>query len=108
MVTGAAAGLVAWWAIDRFYKLGRESSSGHRLAPFCVGAALGLGYGGLVLARHPRPIARVPLGAAVYLAGPERTAAPRGGRGLPEKAANLGLRFASMGLKKAAEIALLR
>jgi len=106
LLTGAAAGLVTWWAIDRFYNMARARSSSRALIPFCVGAGLGLGYGGLVLQGHPRSIARVPLGAAVYLAGPEHTAAPRGGRGLPQKAANFGLRIAARGLKKALEMAL--
>jgi hypothetical protein len=48
----------------------------------------------------------VPLGAAVYLAGPEGTASPGSGRSLPQKAKNLGLRMAARGLKRALEIAL--
>jgi hypothetical protein len=107
LLTGIAGGLVAWWAIDRLYKLARDSSPTQALAPFCAGAAIGAGYGAFVLRGHPSPIARVPLGAAVYLAGPERTAAPRGGRGLPEKAGNFALRLASRGLKRVAEMALL-
>jgi hypothetical protein len=107
MVTGAAGGLVAWWAIDRFYRLARASSSGHELLPYCVGAGIGAAYGSLVLARHPLPIARVPLGAAVYLADPERTAAPpKGGIDFSEKAGNFALRLASRGLKKAVQVAL--
>ena len=106
LLTGAAGGLVTWWAIDRFYQMARARSSSRALIPFCVGAGLGLGYGGLVLRRHPRPIARVPLGAAVYLAGPEGTASPGSGRSLPQKAKNLGLRMAARGLKRALEIAL--
>lgn len=42
--------------------------------PYCVGAALGVTYGQFVVRRYRRPIARVPLGAAVYLANPEQTA----------------------------------
>ncbi len=107
MLTGIAGGLVAWWAIDRFYRLARESSSRHAFLPYCVGAGLGAAYGAFVVRRYPRPIARVPLGAAVYLADPERTAAPpKGGRDLSEKAANRALRLASSGLKKVAETAL--
>jgi hypothetical protein len=52
-------------------------------------------------------LARVPLGAALWLAEPEKTAAPpKGGRGVGEKAGNLGLRAASFGLKKLAQRAL--
>ena len=107
LVTGAAGGLVAWWAVDRFYKLARASSSSHAFVPYCLGAALGAAYGGLVIGRHPRPIARVPLGAAVYLADPGRTAGPpKGGRDISEKTGNLALRLASKGLKKVTEMAL--
>jgi hypothetical protein len=106
MLTGVAGGLVAWWAIDRFYRLARASSSSHGLVPYCLGAGAGVTYGALVLARHPRPIARVPLGAAVYLANPERTALPKGGRGISKKTANLALRLASKGLEKVTEMAL--
>ncbi len=108
LITGAAGGLVAWWAINRFYRLARASSSSHALVPYCVGAGLGAAYGGFVVGRHPRPIARVPLGAAVYLADPERTAAPpKGGADVSEKAGNFALRLASKGLKKVTEMALL-
>ena len=108
IVTGAAGGLVAWWAIDRFYRLARESSSSEALMPYCVGAALGAAYGQFVVRRYKAPIARVPLGAAVYLANPEQTAAPpKGGRDVPEKTENLALRLASQGLKKMAEAVLL-
>src|SRR4051812_20101081 len=108
MLTGAAGGLVAWWAIDRFYRMARASSSRHAFVPYCVGAALGAAYGVLVLRGHPHAIARVPLGAAVYMADPERTAAPpAGGRDVSEKAGNFALRAASRGLKKIAEIAIL-
>lgn len=107
LITGAAGGLVAWWAVDRLYRLSRESSSRHALIPYCVGAGIGAGYGIFVLRRHHPPIARVPLGAAVYLANPEHTAAPpKGGRNTSEKAGNLVLRLASRGLKKIAERAL--
>ena len=108
IVTGAAGGLVAWWAIDRFYRLARTSSSSGALMPYCVGAALGAAYGQFVIRRYKRPITRVPLGAAVYLANPQQTAAPpSGGRDLSEKTENLALRLASKGLKKMAEAVLL-
>jgi hypothetical protein len=108
LLTGAAGGLVAWWAIDRFYRLARTSSSRHALAPYCIGAALGAAYGGFVVGRGHSAVARVPLGAAVYLADPERTAAPpSGGRDVQEKAGNFALRMASKGLKKVAEMAIL-
>lgn len=106
-LTGAAGGLVAWWAVDRFYRMARRSSGYEALAPYCAGALAGLAYGALVIQRTPSTIVRVPLGAAVYLADPERTAAPpKGGHGVPEKAGNLALRLASKGLKKMAERAL--
>ncbi len=109
MLTGAAGGLVGWWAIDRFYKLARASTSTDTLVPYFVGAGLGVAYGALIVSRDSRPIVRVPLGAAVYLADPERTAAPpKEGRDLPEKARNRALRLASTGLKKAAEMALFK
>ena len=104
MLTGMAGGLVAWWAVDRLYRMAR--SNRHNLVPYCAGAALGAAYGGFVLRGNPPAIARVPLGAAVYLADPEKTAPPRGGRNVPEKAGNTVLRLASRGLKMAAERAL--
>jgi hypothetical protein len=103
-----AGGLVAWWAVDRFYRMARVSSSSQALVPYCVGAGLGVAYGELVLRRHPPAIARVPLGAAIYLANPERTAGPpKGGRDVSEKAGNMALRLASRGLKKVAEMAIM-
>jgi hypothetical protein len=108
LVTGAAGGLVAWWAVDRCYRLARASSSSDALVPYCVGAAVGAAYGQFVIGRQKRAITRVPLGAALYLADPERTAAPpKGGRDIPEKTGNLALRLASKGLKKITEVALL-
>jgi len=69
---------------------------------------LALAWGSRTVSWCSAVIARVPLGAAVYLADPERTAAPpKGGRNVPEKAGNFALRLASKGLKKAAEMALL-
>lgn len=107
MLTGFAGGVVGWWAVDRFYRMARASSRRHALLPYCVGAGLGAAYGGLLIAgsRSPR-IARVPLGAAIYLARPDRTALPSGGRSVSEKAGILALRLASKGLQKAAEMAL--
>lgn len=95
LLTGMAGGLVAWWAIDRFYRLARQSSRTNEVAPYWIGAGIGAAYGALV--SHRSAIARVPLGAAVYLANPEETAAPAG---------NLAAKLASHGLKKAAELAL--
>ncbi len=96
MITGAAGGLVAWWAMDRFYKLARASSTGHAVLPFYAGAGLGAAYGGIVLRQHPAAIARLPLGAALYMAKPER-----------EQPRNLAMRLASKGLKKAVTKAVL-
>ncbi|HLG97653.1 MAG TPA: hypothetical protein VKX49_15165 [Bryobacteraceae bacterium] len=108
LITGAAGGLVAWWAMDRFYRLARKSASGETITPYCIGAAAGAAYGQFVVRRYHQPIARVPLGAAVYLANPEETAAPpKGGRDAGEKAENFALRLASKGLKKMAEAVLL-
>lgn len=107
VITGAAGGLVAWWAVDRFYKLARQSSASKSLVPYCIGAGAGLAYGQLVIRGSHNPLARVPLGAAVYLAKPNETAPPQGGRDVPEKAQNFALRLAAKGLKKVAEAALL-
>lgn len=107
MITGAAGGLVAWWAIDRFYNMARKSAAGKALVPYCIGTGAGLAYGQFVIRGSRNPIARVPLGAAVYLAKPNETAPPQGGRDVAEKAQNLVLRLASKGLKKVAEAALL-
>jgi hypothetical protein len=67
MLTGAAGGLVTWWAMDRFYKLAKASLSRHSLIPYSIGAGMGAAYGGLVVKRYRRPITRVPLGAALRL-----------------------------------------
>jgi hypothetical protein len=68
---------------------------------------MGAAYGTFLLSRKDTPrIARVPLGAAIYLAHPEHTAVPSGGRDVSEKTGNLALRLVSKGLKKAAEMAL--
>lgn len=107
LLTGIAGGLVAWWAVDRFYRLARASSIGRASVPYWIGAGIGAGYGATVIRGKRTPLARVPLGAAVYLADPEKTAAPpKGGRDVTEKAGNMALRIASKGLKKAAEMAL--
>src|SRR5947209_18874416 len=107
LFTGAAGGLVAWWAVDRFYRMARASSRGQALAPYCIGAGLGVAYGEMVLRKRHPPLARVPLGAALYLADPERTAGPpKGGRDVSEKAGNFALRMASRGLKTVAQKAL--
>jgi len=107
MLTGFAGGVVGWWAVDRFYKMARASSSRHALVPYCVGAGIGGAYGAFLLSRKQTPrIARVPLGAAVYLARPEEAAAPKRGGTMSEKAGNITLRLVSKGLKKAAEAAL--
>ena len=107
MITGFAGGLVSWWAVNRFYRMARASSRRHALIPYWAGAGAGAAYGVLVLSRkHTPQIARVPLSAAVYLARPEETAHPTGGRSLSEKAGNITLRLVSRGLKKAAETAL--
>ncbi len=107
LLTGVAGGLVSWWAVDRFYRLSRASSRRQAIAPYCIGAGIGAAYAAFVLSSEAPSIARLPLGAAIYLANPERTAAPlRGGRTAAEKAGNFALRLASRGLKKAAEMAL--
>ena len=95
LMTGMAGGLVAWWAVDRFYRLARTSASREAFGPYCVGAAIGVAYG--VFVAHRSALTRVPLGAAVYLADPDATAAPAG---------NFAAKLASHGLKKAAELAL--
>ncbi len=107
LLTGFAGGVVCWWAIDRFYRMARQSSRRHAIAPYAAGAGLGAAYGAFLLARRDAPkIARLPLGAALYLAHPEKHALPHGGKDVPEKAGNLMVRLASRGLKKAAELAL--
>lgn len=106
LLTGVAGGLVSWWAVDRFYRLSRASSDRHALVPYCIGAGIGAAYAALVVSSETPSIARLPLGAAIYLANPERTAAPLRGRTTAEKAGNFALRLASRGLKKVAEMAL--
>jgi len=107
VLAGAAAGLVVWWSVYRFYRMARDRSHRHATAPYCAGVGIGIAYGAFFLRHDARPIARVPLGAAMYLAAPERTAAPpQGGRDVSEKAGNFALCLVSRGLKKAAEMTL--
>ena len=107
VLAGMAGGMVGAWAINRFYDLARESSRTESTWPYIVGAGLGAGYATWVHRRDVPLYARVPLGAAVWLGDPDRTAAPpKGGHGVTEKARNAGLRFASNRLKKVAEKAL--
>jgi hypothetical protein len=107
LIAGLAGGMVASWAVNRFYDLARESSRSESIVPYIAGAALGAAYATVVHRRDVPLVARVPLGAAIWLGEPERTAAPpKGGRDLKEKARNVALRTASRSLKKAAERAL--
>ncbi len=106
LVTGMAGGLVAAWSVARFYRMARRSARGEALAPYAVGAAIGAAYGAFILTRDVPVMARIPLGAAVYLGDPESTAAPKGGRNATEKAGNLAARLVSKGLKRVAEKAL--
>ncbi len=107
MLTGFGGGMVAAWAVGRFYEITKKNLRGHALTPYAIGAGVGAAYGAFVLSRNAPLIARVPLGAALYLGDPEHTAAPpKGGRGVVEKAGNLTMRLASRALKKAAEQAL--
>ncbi|MBZ5586916.1 MAG: hypothetical protein LAQ30_32965 [Acidobacteriia bacterium] len=107
VLAGMAGGLMGAWAVARFYRMARTSSRGQALAPYCIGAAMGASYGAFILSRDVPAVARVPLGAALYLGDPERTAAPpKGGRDVAEKAGNMALRIASKGLKMVAERAL--
>lgn len=107
MIGGAAAGMVASWAAHRFYDLARESSRSKALIPYLVGAGVGAAYGTMILRREVPMLARVPLGAAIWLGEPEKSAAlTKGGRNIPEKAKHFGLRLATRSLKKAAEKAM--
>ncbi len=107
MVAGMGGGMVAAWAVSRFYSLAKRSSHTHSMTPYLVGAGVGAVYAALIQRRSVPLLARVPLGAALYLGEPEKTAAPpKGGRDMSEKARNMALRLASRGLKKAAEKAL--
>jgi hypothetical protein len=107
ILAGMGGGMVGAWAVNRFYDLARQSSRSDATWPYILGAGLGATYATYVQRRDVPLVARVPLGAAVWLGDPERTAAPpKGGHGVQEKARNAGLRFASKGLKKVAEKAL--
>jgi uncharacterized membrane protein YeaQ/YmgE (transglycosylase-associated protein family) len=107
VLAGVGGGMVASWAVTRFYRLSRRSSRDHAILPYVVGAGIGAAYVAAIHGREVPMLARVPLGAALWLAAPEKTAAPRKrGRGIGEKASTLGLHAASLGLKKLAERAL--
>lgn len=107
MVAGAAAGMVVSWALSRFYSLAKKSSVERSTLPYLVGVGVGAGYASWVLRGDAPMLARVPLGAAVWLGEPNRTAAPpSGGKDLSDKARNAALRMAATGLKKVAEKAL--
>jgi hypothetical protein len=107
ILAGVAGGMVASWAVHRFYNLARQSSQSHSLWPYAAGAAIGAAYATLVQRGTFPRLARVPLGAALWMGEPEKTAAPpKGGRDLPEKAENLALRMAARGLRRVAERAL--
>ncbi len=105
LLAGMAGGMVASWAINRFYDMARESSHSRSIGPYLAGAAIGATYATIIQRRSNMPlIARVPLGAAIWLGEPEETAAPpKGGRGLGDRARNIMLRGASRGLKTAAQ-----
>lgn len=107
VLAGLAGGMVASWAVNRFYRLAREGSQERSILPYLIGAGIGAAYA-TVIQRHDFPLfARVPLGAALWLGEPEKTAAPpKGGRDLGEKAEHLAMRMAARGLKKVAERAL--
>jgi hypothetical protein len=108
LIAGAAAGMVASWAANRFYTLARESTRTNTVAPYLAGAGIGAAYGFLIQRRRFPMVTRVPLIAAIWLGEPERTAAPvKGGRDMPERARNIALRMAARRLKEAAEKALL-
>jgi uncharacterized membrane protein YeaQ/YmgE (transglycosylase-associated protein family) len=107
LIAGAAGGMVASWAAQRFYDMARESSHSENMTPYLIGAGIGAAYVIMLQRRELPLIARVPLGAAIWLGEPEKTAAPvKGGRDIPEKARNLAMRMATKSLKKAAERAL--
>lgn len=107
MLAGVAGGMIAAWAVHRFYAMARRSSNSNSMFAYLIGAGAGAAYVGILEAKQLPLVARVPLGAALYLGEPEKTAAPpKGGEDVSEKARNLALRMASRGLKKAAEKAL--
>ena len=107
ILAGVGGGMVASWALHRFYRLTRRTSRNHPILPYMIGAGVGAAYVAATRGRDIPMLARMPLGAALWLAGPETTVSPRkGGRNIGAKAGNLGLRAASFGLKKLAERAL--
>ncbi len=104
VIGGLAGGMAAAWAINRFFDLAARSTRADSLVPYVVGAGLGATYATYVHRRDVPLVARVPLGAAIWLGEPEKTAAPpKGGRDMKERAQNIGLRMASRGLKRMAE-----
>lgn len=107
MIAGMAGGMVAAWAINRFYDMARESAATRSIVPYLVGAGVGAAYTTYVQRRPVPLVARVPLGAALWLGDPEETAAPpSGGHTLEERARNLLLRTASRRLREVADRAL--
>lgn len=107
VLAGVGGGMVASWAVTRFYRLARRSSGAHPVLPYVVGAGIGAAYVAAIHGREVPVLARMPLGAALWLAAPEKAVAPSNRRrGIGGKASNLGLRAASLGLKKLAERAL--
>lgn len=107
ILAGVAGGMVATWAVTRFYRLARDSSHADPTLPYLIGAGLGVTYAGIMQRREHSILARVPLGAALWLGEPEKTAAPpKGGRGFGEKAEHLAMRMAARGLKRVVERAL--
>jgi len=107
VLAGVGGGMVASWAVTRFYRLARRSTRAHPILPYVACVAVGAAYIAAIHGRDVPMLARVPLGAALWLAEPGKTAAPpKGGRSTRRKASNLGLRAASLGLKKLAQHAL--
>jgi hypothetical protein len=107
MIAGAAGGMVAAWAINRFYDMARESSQGRSMFPYLLGASIGATYATYVQRRPVPLVARVPLGAALWLGEPDETAAPpRHGHDIGERARNFMLRTAARRLRDVAERAL--
>lgn len=107
MIAGAAGGMVAAWAVNRFYDMARESSHTRSIFPYLLGAGVGAAYATYVH-RWPVPLAaRVPLGAALWLGEPDETAAPPSrGHDIGERARNFVLRTASRRLRDVADRAL--
>jgi hypothetical protein len=96
--------MVASWAAHRFYDMARESSHSENMTPYLIGAGIGVAYVMMLQRRRVPLVARVPLGAAIWLGEPEKTAAPmKGGRSIPERARQMAMRMAAKSLKKAAE-----